>query len=414
MNRFTTLFVASMMLVLGLMVWGQATQPTTQASDGPTISPAAATLLGRVRDAYAKLDSLDLSGSLALKLDAGGVKSEDSVPFTAFFQAPDKFRHEAKDDLLLISNTEKAYGYKPDVKKYITFDALKDRQELFNVPEPVGPLLLEQNPSLLMALLTDGTEVLKLGASSIDQAADAAIDGKNYNVLLIKGNGKEARVFIDPQTQLIRRVETDLKQHLINVGLTNVNSSVQTLDYAKATPAVKFEAGKFTWVPPTDALLIKLQVDSAFDSDGDEAALALVGKPAPLFSLKDLAGKDVSLGSLKGSVVVLDFWATWCGPCRMSLPHLDALHKELSPRGVKVFAIDQAETKSAVQNFITAAKLTVPVLLDENSAVGESYKVTGIPQTVVIGKDGIIRKVFIGFGPGGEVELRKSVEAAMQ
>ena len=76
--------------------------------------------------------------------------------------------------------------------------------------------------------------------------------------------------------------------------------------------------------------------------------------------------------------------------------------------------LDQSETKAAVEQYLAAEKLTLPVLMDETSKVGELYKVTGIPQTVVIGKDGVIRKVIIGYGPGGEDELRKEVEAAMR
>src|SRR5439155_9868447 len=116
----------------------------------------------------------------------------------------------------------------------------------------------------------------------------------------------------------------------------------------------------------------------------------------------------------KGNVVVLDFWATWCGPCVASLPHIDKLHQDFKEQGVKVLAINQGEDRELVQGFVNSKKLTLPVLLDTDSKVGESYKANAIPETVVIGKDGIVRKVFVGAGPDSESKIREVVQAAMK
>jgi len=153
---------------------------------------------------------------------------------------------------------------------------------------------------------------------------------------------------------------------------------------------------------------------AAGDEDESEASKALLGKPAPSFKLKDLDGKDVALSELKGSVVVLDFWATWCGPCVMSLPKIDELNKDKKGDGLKVFAVNQSEDKELVQGFIKSKGLTLPVLLDSDGKVGNKYKADAIPETVVIGKDGTVRKVFVGAGPNTEKSLREAVETAMK
>ena len=111
-------------------------------------------------------------------------------------------------------------------------------------------------------------------------------------------------------------------------------------------------------------------------------------------------------------MVILDFWATWCGPCRVSLPELNKLHKELSAQGLKTFAVDLEEPAEKVQP--VAAKLCpdLHVLLDEKSEVSKQFGVSGIPQTVVIGRDGKIKKVFIG--AGNEPKIRAAVQSALQ
>src|SRR5439155_11487496 len=161
-----------------------------------------------------------------------------------------------------------------------------------------------------------------------------------------------------------------------------------------------------------DATLIKQ--DSSDDDSGapGEAATALVGKPAPDFTLPGLDDKPVALADLKGSVVVLDFWATWCGPCVASMPHLDKLYKEESPAGLKLYAINLQEDKVKVHKFTESKQLGLPVLLDSKGEVAKKYLVSGIPQTVVIGKDGLVKKVIVGFG-GDESELRAAVDAAI-
>src|SRR5207253_2073691 len=109
-------------------------------------------------------------------------------------------------------------------------------------------------------------------------------------------------------------------------GLGDVKTAELTIDFSKSTPnAAPAKRDLFAWKPPKDATAAK--GDEELDvGAGVAEANSLAGKPAPDFKLTSLDGSSVSLAELKGSVVVLDFWATWCGPCVMSLPHLDKLY----------------------------------------------------------------------------------------
>jgi TolA-binding protein/peroxiredoxin len=139
----------------------------------------------------------------------------------------------------------------------------------------------------------------------------------------------------------------------------------------------------------------------------------LKGKPAPEVKLQTLDGKEVSFSQQRGKVILLDMWATWCPPCRESLPHLEKMSTDasLAAKGLVVWAADQSEEKSTVEPFLKEKKFTFPVLMDEKGELSKAYKVTGIPTTVVIGRDGVVRDVFVGYG--GEAS-GKEIEAAVE
>jgi thiol-disulfide isomerase/thioredoxin len=139
----------------------------------------------------------------------------------------------------------------------------------------------------------------------------------------------------------------------------------------------------------------------------------VAGAKFPDFSEKDVAGKSLSVANYQGKVVLVDFWATWCGPCVAALPHLDKIYKDNKGAGLKVFAVNQREGKEHVAEFIKSKGWSLPVLMDVEGNVGKLYLVNGIPQTVVIGKDGVIKKVAVGFNPDGDDALRELIAKEM-
>ena len=164
------------------------------------------------------------------------------------------------------------------------------------------------------------------------------------------------------------------------------------------------------------------QMGQDFDFEGDAPAAfeqpehASVGNAAPAFDLKTLrTGEQVTLDSLKGKVVVLDFWATWCSPCVAGLPTVDKVTTSFKDKGVVFYAIDLREPADRVKQFVDKKKWTFPVLLDDNGSVAKDYGVNGIPHSVVIGADGRIRNVHVGFGGAKALEeqLTKELEEAL-
>jgi len=139
------------------------------------------------------------------------------------------------------------------------------------------------------------------------------------------------------------------------------------------------------------------------------------GTPAPDFSLPRIDGEsgDLALASLRGKVVLLDFWATWCTPCVKMIPLLHALHHEWSPRGVEFLGVDSdgdGATYEEVRAFVAAHPAPYPTVLDDGRANG-LYKVTGLPHMVVVGRDGSIESVF--FGTTSKLELEAAFRKAL-
>lgn len=124
---------------------------------------------------------------------------------------------------------------------------------------------------------------------------------------------------------------------------------------------------------------------------------AEVGGKAPAFSLKDLNGNTVTLDSLKGKVVFLDFWATWCGPCKEEFPELDALYKKYGKDGFEVIGISVDKSESNAAEFLKKRPVSFTILTNIKGDVAEAYGLPGMPTGFIIGKDGVIRYRHVGF-----------------
>jgi peroxiredoxin len=120
------------------------------------------------------------------------------------------------------------------------------------------------------------------------------------------------------------------------------------------------------------------------------------GRPAPEFALPDLDGNTVRLSDFSGRPVVLNFWATWCAPCRLEMPELARAMTDYADRDLMVLAINQDETAEQVDSFLTEVGLSLPALLDAGGEVGAAYGAFFLPTTLIVGPDGIVSAVHRG------------------
>jgi len=132
-------------------------------------------------------------------------------------------------------------------------------------------------------------------------------------------------------------------------------------------------------------------------SESQEGAASYeIGSPAPDFVLEDLSGNPVKLSELKGRLVVLNFWATWCTPCRTEMPEFQEIYQQ-NEQDLVVLGINLEQSPGEIQEFISQLKVTYPILLDTDGLVSRLYKVIQLPNTYFIDRQGILRVRHIGF-----------------
>jgi cytochrome c biogenesis protein CcmG, thiol:disulfide interchange protein DsbE len=151
------------------------------------------------------------------------------------------------------------------------------------------------------------------------------------------------------------------------------------------------------------------------DSTAKPAAVA-VGAPAPNYGSQTLAGDPISLADLRGKVVLLNVWATWCHPCREEIPQLEALHAKHADAGLEVVgvSIDGGGSEAAIRTFMRDFDMTYSVWLDPEERVSARFLTIGVPETFLIDRGGVIRWRHIGPIEPNDASLAEALESALK
>jgi len=135
---------------------------------------------------------------------------------------------------------------------------------------------------------------------------------------------------------------------------------------------------------------------------------------APDFTLKSQSGKNTKLSELRGQVVLINFWASWCGPCRQEMPLLEKLYQRYRPLGFTILGVNVEEDPTAANKLLKEISVSFPVLFDSENTVSKLYKVRGMPSTVIVDRDGNMRHLHTGYQPGYETEYQDQVRALLK
>jgi peroxiredoxin len=139
----------------------------------------------------------------------------------------------------------------------------------------------------------------------------------------------------------------------------------------------------------------------------------LPGKPAPAFILPDLNGNQVSLHDYRGKLIFLNFWATWCIPCRDEMPAMEQLHRTFQPQRLAILAVNLRESPDKVKAFFDQYRLSYTALLDESGSVFRDYQVMGLPTTYLIGREGTLLARGVGGRDWTQTEGKDLIRALL-
>ena len=214
-----------------------------------------------------------------------------------------------------------------------------------------------------------------------------------------EGQADEKVFWFDPESGLVLKARLTMYRTRNNVVMEQVMTHTAT-SFRLNRPV---NEALFFFNPPEGVRV----VDSLERLINPEA---MTGQAAPDITFKDFIGNEIKLSDYRGKVVFLDFWATWCGPCRMEMPHIETLHKELGATGEVVFIGASNEDQTTIETFLKKTPYTFPIVIVDPADARSKFKVTSIPAGFVIDKDGMIRAHLVG--AQSEAQLRAALAKA--
>lgn len=140
----------------------------------------------------------------------------------------------------------------------------------------------------------------------------------------------------------------------------------------------------------------------------------LTESAAPDFTLKSSAGENLKLSEFRGDVVMINFWASWCGPCRQEMPLLDELYNNYKPLGFTILGVNVEEDSGKAKALLKDIPVSFPVLFDTQNTVSRLYNVVAMPSTVLVDRDGKVRYLHKGYKPGYEQHYQEQIRSLIR
>lgn len=319
---------------------------------------------------------------------------------------------------MVVGNAERVTNFLKDLNQYTEQQAPESLDAYSQSLEAIM-LLPHGMGHLVMSLLAEHPDQrLIAGSSERKYLGQEQIDGIDCHHLRIVEETCDYDVWITagPEPKL-RRIRPDISKSFGDEEREAGFVVTMVLDFTEWDLRATHKGETFAFTPPAGAK--RVDQFAAIEPEGVlppiVSAHPLIGKPAPKFELEGYEKKDTLKleDALGKQVVVLDFWAIFCPPCIEGLPKLQEAAEEFKDKDVVFRAVNLDDSRPAIEKFLKEHKLELPVLLDPKAKVAESYRVQGIPQTVLIGKDGRVHVVYEGLSVDFKADLTRDIEALL-
>ena len=345
-------------------------------------------LLAKVRQTYRGLDRMRIEGIVRVELKAAAANQSFESPVRVAIQRPNRIASEMKNAMLgmqYVSDGQSMVIYSEQFNQFMRRPLTSSGDSLFTMtPSAVSRYFTVDEGVKNARWVRD--ESVSVGG----QPVPCAVLEVTYEHPALQGQE------FSPTTLWIDRARSVvLRESLMVTG--NSPQAGGTMHLAQTT---RFEFVDLNATLPDSTFAFQApagaQEVTQIGPQQQSTHSDFEGRPAPDFTLTDLAGKPVKLSSLRGKVVLLDFWATWCGPCRIEMPRVQKLHREFRAKGLVVYGVNVGEGAAKVRPFLTKNSYTFPILLDREKSVMEKYGVNGIPTLVIVDRKGTVHSYFVG------------------
>ncbi len=365
---------------------------TVSASADP--APLTSILEG-VAARYESLESYDVRGSFDARFESGGRSQTLTSEMHLAGRPPELIREElvGARGHLMVQNAETRWIFLPSANKY-------EKQDIKAGDAPATTV----NLTKFAELDTFADRATDLGEEPLTLDPDGeAIDVVARKIALPAEASGQVRpgasvdsytVWVAPDSHTIVREEFVISR--TQPAPTTIHVTVSYDDVNVDTPV---DDALFAFEPPAGATPLQ----------AGPAPGPMEGKAAPDLTLTTLTGETITMSELRGKVVLVDFWATWCGPCKREMPHIQKLFEDLSDDGLVVLAISN-EKEATIRRYIDSKNYTFPTLVDEGAEVTRRYGVTAYPTLFVVDREGTISSHLVGLRP--ESALREALRKA--
>ena len=411
-----------------------AAQPDP-AAEAMKIDAKADAILRELSSFYRGLEQGTVNATAAVKVNRYGQDMTLDVDYTFSWRRPNRFTMHASAARFngeaapvgdyngeAICDGEHFYLHVPMLKSYVMKEAPESFEGLVDGDAEMAFLSASGGTELqiLISLLSDDPYAqLMQAASGLHYVGEEIVNEQKLHHLRVESEEVDVHLWIHRGDQpWLHRAKPDLQRYYdqmaemagAEAGQKAPELSFKYYDWSIEKPA----DDAFAFRPPegtekTDTFFQEPERPRA------DAALELVARAAPDFTLPLLGGGTLNFADLRGEhIVILDFWATWCGPCRRALPVLSEVAESYKDKGVLFYAVNVAEAEDRVRSFVDAMKYTFTIALDREGKVATMFRVNTIPQTVIIGKTGVIQAVHFGFLPQMREQLTGELDRLLR